>query len=870
MSKIVKSIRKVIFKKAKDSLPNSIVCKIQRRRLEHSITTPSRERYQAKSTYSVITAVYNVEKYLNDFFENLTNQTIERSALRIIAIDDGSTDTSAEIINAWRSQYPEMITYIKKENGGQASARNLGLKHVSTEWVTFIDPDDYVSIDYFEQVDRVIAEHPNMKMVSTYFVFFLENKERYRDNHPLRNRFGANTICYNAQDDKHPIQLSMSTAFFNHSEITSQCLTIDEHLRPVFEDAHFVNKYLINLKEGMIAFCPDAKYYYRKRKDSTSTMDGAWKPGSGKLDLVLERGHLDLLDYAMETKGYVPRYIQETVLYDLYWYFKMYIGRPDRCAAFVSNGEAAAFHSILHRIFRYINYSTIETMSCIKYPFEWLPSIASFLPNSMPTYDLYMVTHVEPSRRLIQIATINHPAELFLDGIPFSPIETKRQNVPLLGRSFSHVFRQWYQYDNESQVISCRFRNAARVYFQVRGKRFGSSTTIASLVKRFTKDWDRYQQSNDTWIIMDRDTQADDNGEHFFRYMKAHHPDQKCYFVLRQDSPDWDRLKADGFNLLNFGSPEHERILRKCSKIISSHADPYVHSYFGDNFFRSKDYIFLQHGVTKDDLSGWLNQKPISIFVTSTKSEWISIAGNDTNYTFTPRNVALTGFPRHDALLEKSASTQRRTILIMPTWRKYLMGETTGKGNDRKENPDFSKSQYRIAWESLLNSETLHAISESTNTQIVFFPHANITPYLNGGYFKIPEYCEIASNASDRSIQDYFKEAAILITDYSSVAFDVAFLHTPCIYYQFDKTEFFTQEHAYAKGYFDYEEDGFGPVVYDEEELFQELTSLSNCNFKLQQPYKTRIDNTFVFRDGKCCERVYQAIIQLDKPNTYQ
>ena len=49
---------------------------------------------------------------------------------------------------------------------------------------------------------------------------------------------------------------------------------------------------------------------------------------------------------------------------------------------------------------------------------------------------------------------------------------------------------------------------------------------------------------------MDRDTQADDNGEHFYRYMMRNHPEQRCLFALRKESPDWKRLAQEGFNLL--------------------------------------------------------------------------------------------------------------------------------------------------------------------------------------------------------------------------------------------------------------------------------------------------------------------------------
>ena len=64
-------------------------------------------------------------------------------------MDDGSKDNSKEIINKWIKKYPSNIFYIYKENGGQASARNLGLEYIKTEWVTFIDPDDFLDVNYF-------------------------------------------------------------------------------------------------------------------------------------------------------------------------------------------------------------------------------------------------------------------------------------------------------------------------------------------------------------------------------------------------------------------------------------------------------------------------------------------------------------------------------------------------------------------------------------------------------------------------------------------------------------------------------------------------------------------------------------------------
>ncbi|MBZ7990159.1 glycosyltransferase family 2 protein, partial [Campylobacter sp. RM12635] len=119
------------------------------------------------STYTIVSAVYNVEKYLDDFFTSIINQSIGfEKSIQLIMVDDGSSDNSANIIKRYQKLYPNNITYIYKENGGQASARNLGLKYVKTPWVTFADPDDFLDKDYFKNIDIEISKNNNLAMVS--------------------------------------------------------------------------------------------------------------------------------------------------------------------------------------------------------------------------------------------------------------------------------------------------------------------------------------------------------------------------------------------------------------------------------------------------------------------------------------------------------------------------------------------------------------------------------------------------------------------------------------------------------------------------------------------------------------------------------
>lgn len=100
-----------------------------------------------QSLISVIIPVYNMELYLQRCLDSVLNNTYRN--LEIICIDDGSKDRSLEILQRYAAADPRVVV-IGKENGGVSSARNAGLDRMSGEYVTFIDPDDYVHPQFFE------------------------------------------------------------------------------------------------------------------------------------------------------------------------------------------------------------------------------------------------------------------------------------------------------------------------------------------------------------------------------------------------------------------------------------------------------------------------------------------------------------------------------------------------------------------------------------------------------------------------------------------------------------------------------------------------------------------------------------------------
>lgn len=114
---------------------------------------------------SVIVPVYNVENYIEKCLDSLLAQTIDE--IEILAVDDGSKDTSGEIIDAYAAKY-ENITAFHKPNGGLSDARNFGLQYAIGEFIAFVDSDDYVDCDMLKKmVDKAILEDLDIVVCDT-------------------------------------------------------------------------------------------------------------------------------------------------------------------------------------------------------------------------------------------------------------------------------------------------------------------------------------------------------------------------------------------------------------------------------------------------------------------------------------------------------------------------------------------------------------------------------------------------------------------------------------------------------------------------------------------------------------------------------
>ncbi|ECQ5323087.1 glycosyltransferase [Campylobacter coli] len=808
------------------------------------------KKHKGFTQYAIISAVYNVEKYLDDYFKSIINQRLDfKKNIFMILVDDGSTDNSAQIIKKYQKKYPKNIVYLYKENGGQASARNLGLKYMQENdyqipWVTFTDPDDFLDRNYFYEVDKFLATHKanDICMIGCNVIFYYEKQKIHKDNHPLNFKFKSGVQVKENYNLDSFIQLSAASCFMNIGYLDK--LLFDEKLKPNFEDAKFINEYLldnINLKS---AFLPTVKYFYRKREDGNSTLDNSNKYSDLYL-LVSRRGCLKLLQ---ENKFY-DIFIQNVCLYHFFWQIKTLVNSPEKLS-FMSESEKQRYLELLDQNFSYIDKNTIMEFNLAGCWFFHKVGILNCFKNEKPPFQIAYIEDYDPYKEQILLTYYTGDDEdiesILVDGEEVYADYKKIVKYDFLDRAFCYQKRLWVH-------IPKNAKDKLEMFINDEQSMIGKYDEYFLNIKNIRQEFQKRLPKSNIWLLMDRDYEADDNAEHLYRYIMQNHPEQKIVFALRKESLDWERLEKEGFNLVEFGSLEFERIIKKASKVISSHADGYLTRYITSK----QQFIFLQHGVIKDDLSKWLNSKKIDLFITSTKAEYDSIANDYNHYKFGKKEVVLTGLARqHDALL-KNNQCNARQIIIMPTWRANIVGVALGSSK-RGLQSDFTQSEYFQKWNLLLNSNILQKLCEKYDYTIVFNPHPNIIPYLKD--FNIPSYVKIANH--NESLQELFCNSSLMITDYSSVAFEMAYLNKPVIYYQFDHEEFFNS-HTYQKGYFDYKKDGFGPVVEDEESLLKELENLlqNDCNpFGI---YKDNIDSTFAFKDGKCCERIYKILRQI-------
>lgn len=888
--------------------------------------------------FSVVMAVYNVEPFLREAVESLIAQDFGFEKIQLIMVDDGSTDGSGAICDEYAAQHPENVLVIHKENGGVSSARNEGLKYIQGRYVNFLDSDDKLSENVMTEVHNFFVKHEEETDVVAIPMFFFDGQT---GPHQLNYKFEKGSRVIDLSKEYTMIQLSMSSTFCKHESLLDT--QFDKNL--VFaEDAKYLLKILmVKLALGVVTG-DNISYLYRKRTGmelsalQTSAQDTRW------FLPVQHFFHQEMIEYCMNTVGYVPKFVQFTLSYDLQWKIKIEKISPQIMTATECNSYRTTFANLL----QYIDDDVLLAQKHI-YPEHKLhmlgkkygknPYLIKYQNSMLLCYENSAVcqlsrcqTHfefweinnetctIEGYTALFPFLTKRFELQLEVNGeiYPCRTIERNkvkyalgepilyycgfRASFPVIRKSeryairflvvvdgeavenknfaFGPFFPMSSQYKNAYSIengwklsvtkqrlfiTSCGFLGHMKCEFLFcrelwKANKLGGRKAVLARMAYYVL---KYFKRKPIWLISDRIMRPDDNGEALFHFMRREHPKKiASYFVISKNSSDYKGLKKIGPVVDNL-SLKHKILFLLADYNISSQADAITENPFLGyddgvrDILSQKRNIFLQHGITKDDISGWVNryQKNFYGFVTAAFPEYRSVLNG--HYHYSEKEVWLTGFPRFDQLYHD----EKKVVTIMPTWRKYLLKNQNNQTGMWSLIPQFDKSRFCCFYRDLLNHPRLLATANRFNYQLCFFPHPTLQPHLFA--FRIgPAITVLGLDAKYREI---YAHSDLVVTDYSSACFDFAYLRKPIIYSQFDAEEFFEGEHVYTKGYFDYERDGFGEVEYDLESTVDRIIEYMENGCQLKDKYRERIDKFFAFNDQNNCQRVYEEIIKLDK-----
>lgn len=362
------------------------------------------------------------------------------------------------------------------------------------------------------------------------------------------------------------------------------------------------------------------------------------------------------------------------------------------------------------------------------------------------------------------------------------------------------------------------------------------------------------------WLISKHGDDAGDNALAFFRYMQEKHPEITSLFVVdKKHYKDYAIAKSVG-PTVQFRSLRHKFLFLMADKIVTSHvgdSEPWDYDKLLElkkkfRWMKKQKIIHLQHGVVDKNVAHIYDRskRPVDLFICSTLSE-MNYVRETLHYD--PKNLACTGLARFDDLIGVNS---KKKILVIPRYRKDVMVQL--KENKQKLKYHFMKGRYYKRYQALITNEKLVKLLEQNEYELFFYPHYEIQPLIN--CFHTTSSHVIISDMEKLELDVLLKDCALMITDYSSVAFDFAYMRKPVIYYQFDREEF---ECEYGGSYFNHERDGFGPVVSTEDEVIQYIQSFIEGTFDTDRVYYERCRKAFLHHDAKNCERIFSEISRL-------
>lgn len=213
---------------------------------------------------SIIVPVYNTGKYLKKCLNSLINQTLDD--FEIIIVNDGSTDDSEKIIREYEKKYSDKIVFMNKKNGGQGSARNVGIKKASGEYIGFVDSDDFIDKNMYKDMYETAKKNDSDIVICSISDYY----ERERKSSGTHLGLRENVQIKDAMIKSVP---SVVNKIYKRNLIIDNDLLFDENIW--YEDFPYSMQLIVNAKK--INYIDKCYYYYFHRYYSTMSNENILK-----------------------------------------------------------------------------------------------------------------------------------------------------------------------------------------------------------------------------------------------------------------------------------------------------------------------------------------------------------------------------------------------------------------------------------------------------------------------------------------------------------------------------------------------------------------------------------------------------------------
>ncbi|HEB9312611.1 TPA: glycosyltransferase family 2 protein [Campylobacter coli] len=705
------------------------------------------KEYKAFTKYAIISAVYNVEKYLDDYFKSIINQRLDfKNNIFIILVDDGSTDNSAQIIKKYQKKYPKNIIYLYKENGGQASARNLGLKYLKendlgASWVTFTDPDDFLDQSYFYEVDKNLEKYKydDIALVFCPFIFFYELTGVKAHHNQFDYVFGMGVrLVPNCQMDN-DLSGVTSTNLFLLEKIGK--LRFNEFMRYGNEDTVFLMSYIINTYQENTIILPESRYFYRKRADKSSTIDTIQNDKNTYL-LTFEEGYLKFLKSINFLNIKIPPFIQKQIITAVVWNLHSFINNDDSLD-FLTEAERNKYLQIFDEIFIYIDKEVIFDFFIISaYQFHQMGMVNCFKHEYDINYQKAWIEKVDYKNNSLLIAyfTPNYSEEvkIQIDHIRLKPLITKIVQYDFINRVFIYKKMFWVEIPNYTFYFRINFFIENMNCFSIK---------IRDVYDMFEAEKKKNLSLDDVWVFIDHPEYAGDNAESLYRYFDHFFPEKNILFALKKQSSDWNRLEGDKFRLVDIDSFGFNNLIKKCKKIISSQL---IYSCI-DLDKKEGQFIYFPSGDINHSHCNIINSSNIDLMFVL--RDFYNPSIDFSRFALTSKEVKVLEAPPRFEYLSFQKRDKKNIILIMPKFFNYV--------NSKDEKEFYDK------WEKVLTNHSFLERCKRDNLQIIF----SVESEKHFNYFK--KFGQDVDVAYGNQYK-IFPSVMIFITDCHDFAYDAS------------------------------------------------------------------------------------------------